>query len=161
MNFFDNCDNSTLELKYGIEVRDSLGYFSFQIPDSTWKPLRFLSEKENGLTVGDTSEGYMRFFNVNQSNYTEYWDWEEEQKNVELNFYVVESGEISLNGQKRKYNLVLHEEDSPQMISFYVTVLDTIRKRMYTLNLVTEYSEQYQTRICKMKPLMESFKIEN
>ena len=160
-NFYENCDESPLNLKNGIEVSDSLDYFSYKIPDSTWKPLRFLDDNENGLTVGDTSQGYMRFFNVNQSEYTYEWNWEEEQMKIEADFNVIETGEVNLNGQERPYNLVLFDEDTPQMISFYVIILDTIKKRQYTLNLATEYNEDYITRICRMKPLLESFKIKN
>jgi hypothetical protein len=150
-----------MNLKNGIEFTDTLGYFSYRVPDSSWKPLRFLDDNENGLTVGDTSLGYIRLFNVNQSHYTYAWNWEEEQKNVEKEFNVIEKGEINLNGKGSHYNLVLFDEDTPQMISFYVTVLDTIKKRQYTLNLKTEYTEDYKTRFCKMKPMIESFKIKN
>jgi hypothetical protein len=160
-NFYELCDETGLNLDNGIEVSDSLGYFSYRIPDSTWKPQRILNDKENGLTVGDTALGYIRLFNVNQSDYTHEWNWEEEQKNVEKDFNVIETGEILLNGSESRYNIVFFESDTPQMISFYITVLDTIRKRQYTLNITTEFVEDFKSRICKMKPLMESFKIKN
>jgi hypothetical protein len=80
---------------------------------------------------------------------------------VEKEFNVIETGEIYLNGEGRHYNFVLFENEKPQMISFYVTILDTIRKRQYTLSLSTEYTENYKSRICKMKPLIENFEIKN
>lgn len=159
VSFYEQYNDSLINLDGGIVVTDSLGYFSFQIPDSTWAPVRFLNDIDNGLTVGDTSLGYLRIFNVNQSNYTYDWNWEEEQKNVKQDFNVIETGEIYVNGQESKYNLVLFENDNPQMISFYVTVLDTIRRRQYILTLTTEYAKDFKSRISNMNPLIDSFKI--
>ncbi|MFT5969731.1 MAG: hypothetical protein ACI8ZO_000227 [Flavobacteriales bacterium] len=98
-------------------------------------------------------------FLQHKSIFTYDWSWEEEQKNVEKDFNVIETGEIFLNGKQRHYNLILFIDDNPPMISFYVTVIDTANKRQYTLSLVIEYSEDYKTRICNLKPLLESFKM--
>ena len=160
-NFFENCNDSMLKLENGIEVTDSLNYFSYSIPDSSWHPERFLDEKENGLTVGDTSEGYMKLFNVNQSDYTYDWNWDEEFKNVEKDFNVIEKGEILFQGILRPYHIVLFEEESPEFYSFYLTYLDTIQKRQFTLNITVEGSSDYKARICNMRPILESFKIKN
>jgi hypothetical protein len=161
MNFYNGCNTSDLNLNNGIEVTDSLEYFSYLIPDSTWMPVRSFGYNENGLTVGDTSQGYMRFFNVNQSDYSYDWNWADEQKSIEMEFNVKETGEILLDGQERRYNIVLFENNNPQMISFFVTILDTVKKKHYTLSLTTEYVDDYKSRICNMKPLLESFKIKN
>ena len=157
--FLDKCNETELELINGIEVTDSLGHFSFRVPDITWQPMKFLNDKENGLVVSDTSEGYIRVFSVNQSNYTYDWNWEEEQKNVEKYFTVLESGELNLNGRKYKYNIVLDEDSSPKLASLFVTFLDTVEKRNYTLELMTENAKDYKSRFCTMKPILESFKI--
>ena len=158
--FYDDCSGSTLSLSEGIVVSDTLGYFSYKMPDSSWLPQRYLGENTTGLTIGDiSSQGHWFFFNASHSFYTGEWNWEVEQKNVENDFNVIETGNISLLGQERPYNIVHFELDSPQTISFYVTVLDTVKKSNYTLNLMTDYDENYKSRICEMKPLLESFRI--
>jgi hypothetical protein len=158
-SFFDNCFHSKLNLNNSVIVSDSLEYFSFQVPDSSWKAMRFLDSAGNGVTVGDTSKGYIRLFNVYQSEYTNPWNWEEEQKAVEMDFNVIETGDIYFHNQKGRYNIVLFENDEPQMISLYLTILDTINKRLYTLNLITENHPEFKDRFCEMKPIVESFKI--
>jgi len=158
--FYDDCSRSTLNLSEGIVVSDTLGYFSYKMPDSSWLPQRYLGENTTGLTIGDiSSQGHWFFFNASHSFYTGEWNWEVEQKIVENDFNVIETGNISLLGQERPYNIVHFELDSPQTISFYVTVLDTVKKSNYTLNLTTDYDEDYKSRICEMKPLLESFRI--
>ena len=158
--FYDDCSRSTLNLSEGIVVSDTLGYFSYKMPDSSWLPQRSLGKNTTGLTIGDiSSQGHWFFFNANHSFYTGEWNWEVEQKNVENDFNVIETGNISLLGQERPYNIVHFELDSSQAISFYVTVLDTVKKSNYTLNLMTDYDEDYKSRICEMKPLLESFRI--
>ena len=158
--FYDDCSGSTLSLSEGIVVSDTLGYFSYKMPDSSWLPQRYLGENTTGLTIGDiSSQGHWFFFNASHSFYTGEWNWEVEQKIVENDFNVIETGNISLLGQERPYNIVHFELDSPQTISFYVTVLDTVKKSYYTLNLTTDYDEDYKSRICEMKPLLESFRI--
>jgi len=158
--FYDDCSRSTLILSDGIEVSDTLGYFSYKMPDSSWLPTRHLEENATGLTIGDiSSEGHWFLFNASHSFYTCEWDWEIEQKNVESDFNVIETGIISLPGQERPYNIVHFLVDSLQTISFYVTVLDTLKKSNYTLNLTIDYDEDYNSRICEMIPLLESFKI--
>ncbi|MCX2764946.1 hypothetical protein OQJ66_19315 [Aquimarina muelleri] len=152
---------SKMDLKNGIKVTDSLGNFSYKIPNISWEPIRFVDEEINALTVGDTLQGYKRFFSVVEMKYIYDWDWEGEQETVENNNNILETGEIYLIGQKRRYNIILYEDDIPQMILFSITVLDTVRKRHYTLSLKTEYIEYYKTRICEMKPILDSFEIKN
>ena len=160
--FYDDCSGSTLNLGKAIVVSDTLGYFSYKMPDSSWLPQRYLGENTTGLTIGNiSSQGHWFFFNASHSFYTGEWNWEVEQKNIENDFDVIETGNISLLGQERPYNIVHFHVDSPQTISFYVTVLDTIKKSNYTLNLMTDYDEDYKSRICEMKPLLESFRILN
>ena len=158
--FYDDCSGSNLSLSEAIVVSDTLGYFSYKMPDSSWLPQRYLGENTTGLTIGDiSSQGHWFFFNASHSFYTGEWNWEVEQKIVENDFNVIETGNISLLGQERPYNIVHFHVDSPQTISFYVTVLDTVKKSNYTLNLTTDYQEDYKSRICEMKPLLESFRI--
>ena len=158
--FYDDCSGSNLSLSEAIVVSDTLGYFSYKMPDSSWLPQRYLGENTTGLTIGDiSSQGHWFFFNASHSFYTGEWNWEVEQKNVENDFNVIETGNISLLGQERPYNIVHFHVDSPQTISFYVTVLDTVKKSNYTLNLTTDYDDDYESRICEMKPLLESFRI--
>ncbi|MDA7805648.1 hypothetical protein N9O54_05470 [Schleiferiaceae bacterium] len=158
--FYDDCSGSPLILSDGIEVSDTLGYFSYKMPDSSWLPQRYLGENTTGLTIGDiSSEGHWFVFNASHSFYTGEWNWEVEQKNVESDFNVIETGNISLLGQERPYSIVHFHVDSPQTISFYVTILDTVKKSNYTLNLTTDYDEDYKSRICEMKPLLGSFRI--
>ena len=159
-DFFDNCTESSLDLSNGIRVNDSLGYFSFMMPDSSWMPKRYVGENTTGLTIGDvSSDGHFYVFNASHAYYTGEWDWEKEQANVENDFNVIKTGKVHLLGQSRPLNIVHFQVDSPQTISFYISIIDTLNKSNYTLNLTTDYGEGYESRICEMKPLLESFNI--
>jgi len=80
--FYDDCSWSTLSLSEGIVVSDTLGYFSYKMPDSSWLPQHYLGENTTGLTIGDiSSQGHWFFFNASHSFHTGEWDWEIEQKN--------------------------------------------------------------------------------
>ena len=86
--FYDDCSGSTLILSDGIEVSDTLGYFSYKMPDSSWLPTRHLEENATGLTIGDlSSEGHWFLFNASHSFYTGEWDWEiEAETTIEHDF---------------------------------------------------------------------------
>ena len=159
-DFFDNCTESSLDLSNEIKVYDSLGYFSFLMPDSSWMPKRYVEENTTGLTIGDVSSyGHLYLFNASHAYYTSEWDWEKEQANVENDFNVVETGKVHLLGQSRPLNIVHFQVDSPQTISYYISIIDTLNRSNYTLNLTTDYREGYESRICEIKPLLESFNI--
>ena len=90
--FYDECSGSTLSLSEGIVVSDTLGYFSYKMPDSSWLPQRSLGENTTGVTIGDiSSQGHWFFFNASHYFYTGEWDCEEEQKKVENDFNVIET----------------------------------------------------------------------
>jgi hypothetical protein len=61
------------------------------------------------------------------------WDWEKEQANVENDFNVIETGEVHLLGQSRPLNIVHFQVDSPQTISFYISIIDTLNKKQLYL----------------------------
>jgi hypothetical protein len=66
--FFDNCTESSLDLSNGIRVHDSLGYFSFLMPDSSWMPKRYVGENTTGITIGDvSSDGHLYVFNASHA----------------------------------------------------------------------------------------------
>ena len=159
-DFFDNCTESSVDLSNGIRVYDSLGYFSLMMPDSSWMPKRYVGENTTGLTIGDvSSDGHLYIFNASHSYYTGEWDWGKEQANVENDFNVIKTGKVHLLGQSRPLNIVHFQVDSPQTISFYISIIDTLNRSNYTLNLTTDYGEGYESRICEMKPILESLKI--
>ncbi len=111
-----------------------------------------------GLTIGKVNGDSMQLFHVLQTNYTDEWNWEEEIKNVERDFNIVDEGFVNLNNKKRPYHLVKQGNDQ-EWFTLYVTVLDTIQKRNYTLSISTHVSADYNKRFCELKPIMESFKI--
>lgn len=160
-SFFDVCSETVINLATGIEVSDSLGYCSFRIPDSTWRPKRYFNANENGVVVGDSSLGYDRFFGVFQSTYSDPWDKEAELMRIEQEFNVIEAGEIRLNGSMLPYHIVHFENDIPPMLSMYIVAKDESEKRHYVLNTSIEFAEDYETRLCTMKPIIASFTINN
>lgn len=78
---------------------------------------------------------------------------------MEIDFNVLEKGDILFHDQKCRYNIFLFENDTPQMVTFYLTILDTINDRQYTLTLTTENHPEFIDRFCEMIPIVESFKI--
>ena len=158
--FFDNCTESSLDLSNGIRVHDSLGYFSFLMPDSSWMPKRYVGENTTGLTIGDvSSDEHLYVFNASHAYYSGEWNWEKEQANVEKDFNVIRTGKVDLLGESRPLNIVHFQVDSPQTISYYISIIDTLNRSNYTLNLTTDYGVDYESRICEMKPILESFKV--
>ena len=87
------------------------------------------------------------------------WDWEKEQANVENDFNVIETGQVHLLSQSRPLIIVHFQVDSPQTISYYISNIDTLNSSNYTFDLPTDYGEGCESRICEMKPILESFNI--
>ena len=156
-SFFDQCPPSDLFRNGSIPFSDSLGEFSFRLPDSSWHITRYVTADENGISAGDMSTGYIRVFSVNRLHYDYNWNWADEQREIEDAFNVLETRSINLNGQQVHSNLVLFEEDDPSMISLFVSLIDSTHQRFYTLHLMTEYAEDYPDRLCAMRPLLERF----
>lgn len=156
--FFENCNCHEVDLSRSIIVTDSLNHFSISIPDSTWKPIRFLFENENGLTVGDTTKGFLRLINITEQKYDGQWDWEEEQKIIENFFNVEETGDLNFNGKACRWNLVSFDNDKLPMYSLYLTMLDSLN--FYTINISIEKTMDYKTRICELESIIKTLKTE-
>ncbi len=155
--FFDNCDCEKLDLSKSVNVTDSLNHFSISVPDSTWKPVRFLSKNENGLTVGDTTKGFLRLINITEQEYNGLWNWDKEQKSVEKTFNVKETGDLNFNGKVCRWNLVSFDNDKVPMYSLYLTVVDSLK--FYTINMSVEKTMDYKTKICELESIIKTLKI--
>jgi hypothetical protein len=156
-NFFDNCSCKQVELTNGITITDSLGKFSYVIPDSLWLPQRSVGFNENGLTVGDTLLGYIRFFNINQSKFTGDFIWEIEQKIIEKEFNVIDKGQTTFKGQLTHWNLVHFDEDG--YITLYISHIDREEKDTYTISMTVEFNPDYKQRLCELESFLETFEI--
>lgn len=154
--YLNDCADSDLNLDDGIVVSDTLGLFSFQIPDSSWNPIRTYDDDSNGLTAGDFSKGYYRVFNVRQSYFEGKWNWDEELQKISSDYDVVEMGPTSFQNQNTYYHLIKDKADNYYFYSYMLTYLDTSRKRNYTLMISVESENNHWKKICEMKPLLES-----
>lgn len=156
---FPNCFCTKIDLSNGVVVTDSLLHYRFIVPDSSWKPMRTLTNLENGLTVGDTTGGVLRLLNVTESSYLGEWDWESEQESVEHDFNVIESGDFQYMDQTCRWNLVKFNDDSLLYYTLHVTVVDSFQQRFYTIALSTNATTDFKQRLCEMESFLEYFKI--
>ena len=136
--FFEDCSCNKVDLTDGFEISDSLNYFSYIIPNDLWSHSRLVNSIGTGLTIGDTTEGYIRLFNINRVDYDPPWNEEKEQAQVEADFNIIETGNIQFMGKESRWNLVYYEHDIPQTYSLYLTYVDEenekqlIRKALLT-----------------------------
>lgn len=102
--------------------------------------------------------GVLRIINITENKYAGIWNWEEEQDYVTQDFNIIESGICNLNNKEFRWNLV-SSNDSFSMNSLFLTSLDTLNKRFFTINMSSEIVEDYKIRICEMESIIESFEI--
>ena len=129
------------------------------MPNYSWSISRSLDSLGSGLTIGDTTKGFIRIFNINRTDYNPPWDLNKEQAQVEQDFNVIEKGDIYFKGKKSKWNLVFYDQDLPQTYSLYLTYLDEENKKIFTLDLTTENVGNIKQNLCTLEPLIKTFKI--
>ena len=61
---FRDCSCDQVDLKNGLTIKDTLGNYQIKYPDESWLPILNLDSNGNGISVGDTSLGYLRMFAV-------------------------------------------------------------------------------------------------
>ncbi len=155
---FENCKCEQVDLQNGMEIRDKLDHYQITYPDSTWLPILNLDTNGNGITVGDTSLGYIRVFAVTELERNfEFTDWDEQQKDIESKFDVIDKGTINYQNQEVHWNLVKFEVD--KMMTLYFTVNHPTDKRFYTLNLTVEDGESFKERLCTLESFLDKFGI--
>lgn len=154
--FFKDCTCTPIDLTTGITVSDSLGLFTFVIPDSSWLPMRIVGENENGLTVGEPDVEYSRLFNVNQRAFQGQWSWETEENAIRGKFEVVEEGRVHLFGVNVPWHLVRFKKDN--LLTLYVQSIELETQRQYTLAIAVSESDSSRQLICELEPMLFSFR---
>ncbi len=158
-NIFTNCASSALNLRDGIRITDSLNHFSYVIPDSSWRPKRILDDTQNGLIVGDSSLGYIRGFSVIELTYSGDWDWDAEEANLAKDNTILATGITDILNAKHQYYILLDSDSSLPSVFCYIPVFDTLQHKLYAVNLVVEYEEDYAERFCQMKQLLKGVEL--
>ena len=155
---FNDCKCDQLDLRNGMTIKDSLNHYQITYPDSSWMPILNLDTDGNGITVGDTSLGYLRMFAVTELERDfDFADWDEQQEDIESEFNVKEKGTIDYKKQKVHWNLVKFEVDNTWTL--YLTVNHPTDKRFYTLNLTVEDGENFKKRLCTLESFLDKFEI--
>ncbi|MGB1296062.1 MAG: hypothetical protein ACPG6V_11330 [Flavobacteriales bacterium] len=155
---FENCRCDKVSLENGITISDSLNHFQMTYPDSSWNPLLNLDSYGNGISVGDSSQGYFRIFAINEFIKRDtFIDWEIEQNKIEQEFNVVEKGEKAMFIQNVHWNLVKFDDENPSYWSLFLTIYHPIDNRFYTLNLTVEDGINIKERICTLENFIGNF----
>lgn len=159
-NLFSDCSYEQAELQNWLTVKDTLGNYHIKYPDPSWMPMSNFDSNGNGITVGDTSLGYLRIFSVTElEKKINFLDWDKQQKDIESEFNVIEKGTIFYKNQDVHWNLIKFDIDN--MWSLYLTVDHPIEERFYTLNLTVEDGEDIKSRICTLESFLYGFEILN
>lgn len=157
--FFKTCTCNKIDLSKGVLITDSLDHFQVKSPDYSWKPMRYLTSDVNGLTIGDTTAGYMETFHVQEESFSGSWNMDQEQEEVLKHFNVEKFGDILYKGRICRWNLIHYKDTVPEFHSLHLTYLDSINKKLYTISLTAESSPDIEERICRLESLLDQIKI--
>mgnify|MGYP005992155049 FL=1 len=85
---------------------------------------------------------------------------EEQQKDVESKYDVLDNGITDIFEKKAIWNLVEEKFDTIPIIGLYVTVEHPTDDLFYTLNLAVSKNRYGKKELCELENIIKSFKIE-
>lgn len=159
-DFFSNSFKK-VDISNGLFISDTLGMFEYKIPDSSWMPIRVYDNTGNGLTVGDTTNGYFRGINVNQIKYTPPYDDESEHDIIMSKYNVLETGFMLIYNQKCRWHLINEFEDNHDYTSLFISYVDTLNSNLFVIHALVENAGDYKSRICSLENIIKSFRLRN
>lgn len=156
--FFEDCECDKIDFSEGIVFSDTLGHYSVKYPNKKWLPIRNLDENGNGVTGVDTLLAYNQIAAITEIEKGENWPSKEENlREIEEMYNVLDRGYINYKGQKCYWHLVKFDEGVIPIYTLYLGVDKT--DRFYIVNLSVEQGENYKNKLCKLEPFIDQFEI--
>jgi hypothetical protein len=154
--FLADCKCEKIDLNNGIVVKGTENRYSVILPDSSWNP-----EITNiGLSAGTFDDTSFKYFGINEMGKAKPWmSLEEQQKDVESKYDVIESGVSDLLQKKSIWNLVEEKFDTIPIIGLYVTVEHPTDDIFYTVNLAVSKNKYGKKELCELESIIKSFKM--
>ena len=154
--FLNDCECEKFNLKNGIIVNGKENRYSIILPDNSWE----LEIVENGISAGTFGENAFKYFGVTEMRKANPWkSLEEQQKDVESKYEIIESGITDVFEKKAIWNLVEEKFDTIPIIGLYVTVEHPSKDLFYTVNLAVSKNKYGKREICELENIIKSFKM--
>ena len=154
--FINDCECEKIDLKNGIVVNGTSNRYSIVLPNSSWEP----EIADNGISAGTFEENAFKYFGITEMGKAKPWmTLEEQQKDVESKYDVLESGITKVFEKKAIWNLVEEKFDTIPIIGLYVTVEHPTNDLFYTVNLAVSKNKYGKKEICELENIIKSFKM--
>lgn len=122
-------------------------------------PIRVYDKNGNGLTVGDTSNGYFIGINVNQMKISPSYNSDKEHENIKREQDVLETGFIELNGQKSRWHLIQEYNSDPGYNSLFISYIDSQNHYLYVIHALVDNESNFREKICSLEHIIKSFRL--
>lgn len=158
--FFKNCSCKKINFASGNTFSDSLGHYSVKYPSNKWHPIRNLDENGNGITGVDTLNSYYQIASITEIEKSKDWpSIEENLKDIEVEFNVLEKGLIYFKKQKCYWHLVKFDDDEGVIPVYTLYLGIDMGKRFYIINISVEQGKNYKKKLCKLESFIDQFLI--
>ena len=152
----NDCECKKINLKSDVTVFGMENRYSIELPDNSWNP----EITDNGINAGIFEENAFKYFGIMEMKKAKPWmTLEEQQKDIESKFEVIENGVTDMFEKKAIWNLVNEKFDSIPIIVLYVTVEHPTNDLFYTLNLAVSKNKYGKRELCELENIIKSFKI--
>ncbi|MCT4666181.1 MAG: hypothetical protein N4A45_13225 [Flavobacteriales bacterium] len=152
----NDCKCKKVDLTSGIIVNGKDNRYSVVLPDSSWKP----EITATGISAGTYEENAFKYFGINEMRKAQPWmTLEEQQKNVESKYNVIESGITDLFEKKSIWNLVEEKVDTIPIITLYIIVEHPKNELFYTIDLSVSQNKYRKKELCELENIIKSFKM--
>lgn len=154
--FLSDCKCRKLDLKRGLIVNGKENRYSIVLPNSSWKP----EVTNTGINAGIFKENAFKYFGISEMKKGKPWmTLEEQQKDVENKYNVIEYGITDLFEKKSIWNLVEEKYDTIPIIGLYITVEHPTNDLFYTINIAVSKNKYGKKDICELENIIKSFKM--
>ncbi len=154
--FLNDCECEKIDLKNGITVNGKENRYSIVLPNNSWEP----EVANNGISAGIFGENAFKYFGITEMRKAKPWmTLEEQQKDVESKYNVIESGITNVFEKKAIWNLVEEKFDTIPIVGLYVTVEHPKNDLFYTVNLAVSKNKYGKKEICELENIIKSFKM--
>lgn len=152
----NDCECEKTDISSGIIVNGKENRYSVILPDSSWNP----EITDTGISAGTFEKNTFKYFGITEMRKAQPWmTLEEQQKDVESKYDVIESGITDLFEKKSIWNLVEEKFDTIPIIGLYVTVENPKNDLFYIVNLAVSKNKYGKKEICELENIIKLFKM--
>lgn len=155
--FLNDCECEKINLDSDVTLFGMEHRYSIKLPSNNWNP----EITDDGISAGIFEENAFKYFGLTEMRKAKPWmTLEEQQKDVESKYDVIENGITDVFEKKAIWNLVEEKFDTIPIIGLYVTVEHPTDDLFYTLNLAVSKNKYGKKELCELENIIKSFKIE-